>query len=207
MATFDDAQAFWDRRYADEGYIFGTEPNVFLASQAGLFRPGMAVLDVACGEGRNSVWLARQGCRVSGFDISPLALQKAIRLAENNSVDIRFERADIRTWEWAPAAYDAVVCIFIQFAAPEDRARLFRGFHATLKTSGLVVMQGYTPEQVEFGTGGPPDRSHMYTRAMLEAAFTDFDIVHVREHEAVLAEGAKHVGRSALIDFVARKRA
>jgi cyclopropane fatty-acyl-phospholipid synthase-like methyltransferase len=207
MATFDDAQAFWDRRYADEGYIFGTEPNVFLASQAGLFRPGMAVLDVACGEGRNSLWLARQGCRVTGFDISPLALKKAVRLAENNAIDIRFEQADIRTWEWAPAAYDAVVCIFIQFAAPEDRTRLFRGFHATLKAGGLVVMQGYTPEQVEFGTGGPPDRSHMYTRAMLEAAFADFDIVHVREHEAVLAEGTKHVGRSALIDFVARKRA
>lgn len=207
MATFDDAQAFWDRRYADTGYIFGTEPNVFLASQVELFRPGMRVLDVACGEGRNSVWLARQGCAVTGFDISPLALEKAARLAQNHSADIRFEQADIRSWEWDATAYDAVVCIFIQFAAPEDRARLFQGFRTALKAGGLVVMQGYTPEQVVLGTGGPPDRSHMYTRPMLEAAFTGFDIVHLREHEAVLAEGTKHVGRSALIDFVARKRA
>lgn len=207
MSAFDDAQAFWDKRYAAGEYIFGTEPNVFLASQGALFRAGMKVLDVACGEGRNSVWLAQRGCEVTGFDISPLALQKARRLAENNSVDIRFEQADIRTWEWVPTAYDAVVCIFIQFAAPADRARLFEGFRTSLQPGGLVVMQGYTPEQVELGTGGPPDRAHMYTRPMLEAAFAGFDVIHAREYEAVLAEGTKHVGRSALIDYVARKRA
>lgn len=204
--VFDDAQAFWDQRFAEPGYIFGTAPNAFLEGRSGLFRPGMRVLDVACGEGRNSTWLAGLGCEVEGFDVSPLALQKAEQLAEDLGVSVRLERADIREWEWIPESFDAVVCIFIQFAAPEDRARLFEGFHATLKPGGFVLMQGYTPRQLELGTGGPRDRAHLYTHELLERAFAAFDILHLEEHEAVLAEGTKHVGPSALIDLIARKR-
>lgn len=206
MPDFDDAQAFWDQRFAEPGYIFGTAPNAFLEAQAGLILPGMRVLDVACGEGRNGVWLAQRGCRVDGVDISPLALQKAARLAEEHGVDMRLERADIRQWEWKPDTYDAIICIFIQFAAPAERDRLFEGFLATLKSGGLVLLQGYTPRQLEYGTGGPRDLAHLYTRSLLERAFAAFDILHLQEHEAHLEEGTKHVGRSALIDLVARKR-
>jgi cyclopropane fatty-acyl-phospholipid synthase-like methyltransferase len=142
---------------------------------------------------------------VLGIDISPLALKKAERLAENHGVRARFQQADVRDWVWEPAAFDAVVCIFIQFAAPEERARLFQGFQTTLKPGGVLVLQGYTPKQVEYKTGGPPDAAHMYTRAMLEEAFAALRILHLREHEAILAEGTKHVGRSALIELVARK--
>jgi 2-polyprenyl-3-methyl-5-hydroxy-6-metoxy-1,4-benzoquinol methylase len=206
MPVFDDAQAFWDQRFAEAGYIFGTAPNMFLQSRAALFKAGMRVLDVACGEGRNSVWLAGQGCEVEGFDVSPLALQKAVRLAEDHKVSVRWERADIREWTWAPERFDAIVCIFIQFASPADRARLFEGFHTALRPGGIVLLQGYTPRQLEYGTGGPRDRAHLYTRELLEEAFSSFDILHLEEHEAILAEGTKHVGRSALIDLIARKR-
>jgi 2-polyprenyl-3-methyl-5-hydroxy-6-metoxy-1,4-benzoquinol methylase len=202
---FDDARTFWDQRFSAPEYIFGTQPNVFLTGQAGLFRSGQRVLDIACGEGRNSVWLARQGCDVVGIDISPLALKKARRLAENGNVRVQFREADVREWEWSPAAFDAVVCIFIQFAAPAERQRLFEGFKATLRPGGVLVLQGYTPKQVEYKTGGPPDAAHMYTREMLELAFAELEILHLREHEDTLAEGTKHVGRSALIDLVARK--
>ena len=71
---FDDARAFWDQRFSAPDYIFGKEPNRFLVSQAKWLRPGMRVLDVAAGEGRNAVWMARQGCEVLGIDISPLAI-------------------------------------------------------------------------------------------------------------------------------------
>lgn len=206
MAAFDDAQRFWDERFAAPGYIFGTEPNRFLAGQAGLFGRGQAVLDVACGEGRNSVWLARQGCDVTGIDVSPLALQKARRLAEEQAVSVTFEQADIRTFDWGGERFDAIVCIFIQFAAPADRERLFTGFLDTLKPGGIVVLQGYTPRQLEYRTGGPGDLSHLYTRDLLEAAFGAFEILLLEERDDVLDEGTKHVGRSALIDLVARKR-
>jgi cyclopropane fatty-acyl-phospholipid synthase-like methyltransferase len=206
LPAFDDAQAFWDQRFAEAGYIFGTLPNVFLKSRDVLFTPGMRVLDVACGEGRNSVWLATQGCAVEGFDISPLALAKARRLADERHVSVRFVQADIREWPWAPDQVDAIVCIFIQFASPEDRARLFEGFRTTLKPGGTVLLQGYAPRQLDFGTGGPRDPAHLYTPELLQEAFAGFDILHLEEHEEVLAEGTKHVGRSALVDLVARKR-
>ena len=202
---FDDAQAFWDQRFSAPEYIFGVGPNLFLASQAALFRAGQRVLDVACGEGRNSVWLAQRGCEVLGIDVSPLGLQKARQLAENKHVHIAFQQADLRAWDWAPAAFDAVVCIFIQFAAPRERQRLFEGFKTTLKPGGVLVLQGYTPKQVEYKTGGPPQAEHMYTEGMLRDAFVGMEILHLREHEDNLAEGTKHVGRSALIDLVACK--
>ena len=202
---FDDAQAFWDQRYRAPEYIFGTEPNRFLVSQAALFHRGQRVLDIACGEGRNSVWLAQRGCRVLGIDISPLALKKARGLADDNKVEVEFQQADVRQWRWHPGELDAVVSIFIQFAAPAERASLFEGIQRALKPGGVLVLQGYTPRQLEYKTGGPPDAAHMYTESMLRQAFAGMELMHLREHEDTLAEGTKHVGRSALIDLVARK--
>jgi cyclopropane fatty-acyl-phospholipid synthase-like methyltransferase len=205
MADFDDARAFWDARFAAPEYIFGTEPNQFLVREASRLAPGAEVLDMACGEGRNAVWLAGRGCQVTGFDVSPLALDKARRLAATKQVQVEWLQADVRTWEWAPAAFDAVACIFIQFASPAERERLFAGFRETLRPGGLVLLQGYTPKQLEYRTGGPGEISHLYTEAMLREAFDGWDILQLREYEADLAEGTKHVGRSALIELVARR--
>jgi len=202
---FDDAREFWDQRFAAPEYIFGTEPNAFLSAQAQRFKRGDRVLDVACGEGRNSVWLASLGCEVTGIDISPLALAKAGRLADSRGLKIEYKEADIRAWQWQAARFDAVACVFIQFAEPAQRTRLFEGIETTLAPGGLLVLQGYTPKQLEYKTGGPPQADHMYTQALLQEAFRNLDILHLHEHEDILTEGTKHVGRSALIDLVARK--
>jgi len=204
---FDDSRQFWDKRFASEDYVFGTAPNVFLASQNQWFKPGVRVLDFACGEGRNAVWLAQQGCEVVAIDISPVAIEKARRLAAEHGVHVEFELVDVRDWRWPPNAFDAVVSIFIQFAAPAERAQLFAGFVTTLRPNGVLVLQGYTPKQLQYKTGGPPQAEHMYTHAMLREAVTGLEIVHIREHDDVLSEGTKHVGMSALIDLVARKSA
>ncbi len=204
---FDDARAFWDTRYATSEYIFGREPNRFLVAQRALFTAGAQVLDVATGEGRNARWLAQLGCRVTAIDVSPLGLAKARQLAVESGFDIAFEEADVRTWTWPEGQFDAVVAIFIQFAAPADRERVFEGMKRALRPGGVVVLQGYTPKQLAYKTGGPPQAEHMYTERLLRDAFADMDILHLREHEDVLAEGSKHVGRSALVDLVARKRA
>ena len=204
---FDDARQFWDQRFASEDYVFGTAPNAFLASQSQLFKPRVRVLDLACGEGRNAVWLAQQGCEVVAIDISPVAIEKARRLAAARGVHVAFELVDVRDWHWPPSAFDAVVSIFIQFAAPAERAELFAGFVATLRPNGVLVLQGYTPKQLQYKTGGPPQAEHMYTEGMLREAVAGLEIVHIREHDDVLSEGTKHVGLSALIDLVARKPA
>ncbi len=204
---FKDAQAHWNARFAGEDYHFGTAPNVFLAFQESLLRPGSSALCVADGEGRNSVWLARHGLRVTAFDISPVGVEKARRLAREAGVEVDYRVADINRWDWDAAAYDLVVVIFIQFLAPAERTRVFEGIARAVAPGGYLVMQGYQPRQVEYGTGGPPIPENMYTEALLRDAFRDLEILHLAEHDDVLDEGPRHRGMSALIDLVARKPA
>ena len=200
------AQARWNARFAEPGYLFGTVPNRFLASQAQRLHAGQRALAIADGEGRNGVWLATQGLDVTAVDFSPVALAKARVLAEGAGVSLTALEADIGAWTWPEAAFDVVAAIFIQFAAPELRAAIFRGIHTTLRPGGLVMLQGYRPEQLAYGTGGPPHAENMYTAALLRSAFADMDILHLAEHDSPLAEGNGHAGMSALVDLVARKR-
>jgi 2-polyprenyl-3-methyl-5-hydroxy-6-metoxy-1,4-benzoquinol methylase len=198
-------QNIWDERYSSDAFIFGTAPNAFLASQAHLLRPGMTCLSVADGEGRNGVWLARQGLDVTAIDYSPVGVEKAKRLAQQNGVTVHFEVADVRTWDWGADRFDVVVAIFVQFATPDERKDLFRHMQEALKPDGLLILQGYTPKQVDYKTGGPPQAEHLYTEAMLRDAFGQMDILHLKAHEEVIKEGTQHAGHSALIDLVARK--
>jgi 2-polyprenyl-3-methyl-5-hydroxy-6-metoxy-1,4-benzoquinol methylase len=202
---YTDAQATWDKRYTRDGYLFGTLPNAFLAGQAMRLNPGQRALCVADGEGRNSVWLARQGLKVSAFDISPVGVEKARKLAEMQRVDVDYEVSDVAGWRWPEAQFDVVAAIFVQFADPELRGFMFKSMLGALKPGGLVLLQGYTPKQLEYKTGGPPQVEHLYTEAMLRAAFAACEIIELRAHESEIDEGSQHSGISALIDLVARK--
>jgi cyclopropane fatty-acyl-phospholipid synthase-like methyltransferase len=205
--TTNEAQLRWNERFAAPGYLFGTAPNRFLESQHALLKPGARALAVADGEGRNGVWLARQGLKVTAVDFSPVALAKAQALAKEHGVAIETIEADLAAWSWPQRAYDLVVGIFIQFAPPALRAKFFEGMKKALVPGGLLLLEGYRPKQLEYKTGGPPDAENMYTRALLESAFGDMEILHLREYDAEIAEGAGHKGMSALVDLVARKRA
>ncbi|MFN4326842.1 MAG: SAM-dependent methyltransferase [Azonexus sp.] len=202
-----DHEAFWSARYRDAGedYLFGTAPNKFLAQQAARFGADMHVLSVADGEGRNAVWLAEQGCRVTATEISPVALEKARKLARARHVEVAWQQADILHWEWPVEAYDAVVGIFIQFATPAEQPRQIGGMKRAVKPGGLLFLQGYTPKQLAFRTGGPSTADNLYTAELLREWFADWEIVSLHEHEDTIEEGTAHVGRSALIDLVARK--
>ena len=204
---FPDPAGTWNRRFAEDGFLFGTEPNAWLRGQAGAWQPGQRVLSVADGEGRNSVWLAGRGLRVDAFDIAEVGVAKARRLAAAQGVEVNFAVADCDGFAWPEAAYDGVAAIFVQFADPALRARLFGHIRRCLKPGGTLVLQGYTPRQLVYRTGGPPIESHLYTEALLREAFADLDIVELRDYEAELAEGSGHSGRSALIGLVARRPA
>lgn len=203
----EDARRFWDQRYEGEAYRFGEEPNAFLARQAHRLGPGQTALAVADGEGRNGVWLARQGLRVLSTDISPRAIAKARALAARHGVEIDARLADLDAWDWPVGTMDVVVAIFIQFAGPEARARHFAALKAALKPGGLLLLEGYRPEQIAYGTGGPGVVENLYTEALLREAFSDLEILELTAYDAVLAEGDAHAGPSALIDLVARKPA
>lgn len=195
----------WDARFEGAEYVYGTEPSAFLKAQAGYVRPGNTVLAVADGEGRNSVFLAKNGARVTAFDSSRVALEKAAKLARDNGVNVDFRFADIQAWDWGGTSFDVVAAIFIQFAPPPVRAAIFRGLHAALRPGGVLLLHGFAPRQVEYGTGGPPNADFMYDLPMLGQAFEGYEILHQDDYDQDIHSGTGHNGRAALIDFVARK--
>jgi SAM-dependent methyltransferase len=197
-------QGRWETRFGSPGYLFGTEPSAFLKAQAHRLRARASALSVADGEGRNGVWLAERGLDVLTIDYSPTALAKAQKLAQERGVRLRTEVADVTAWRWPTAAFDVIVAIFIAVDAA-DRPAFFANLKAALKPGGLLLMQSYRPEQLNYKTGGPPDAARMCTRDILQAAFGDLAELDIREHDSVLDDGTAHVGMSALIDLVATK--
>ena len=202
-------EAMWSQRYREVGddYLFGTAPNGYLARHVGLFASCQAVLCVADGEGRNSVWLAERGFVVTATDISEVALEKARKLAAARGVTVSARKADILSSDWPVAAFDAVVAIFIQFAGPVEREVLFRRMKDAVRPGGVLLVQGYTPKQIEYRTGGPSAVENLYTEAWLRRCLADWAILRIDEYEDELSEGSGHCGRSALIGVVARRPA
>jgi SAM-dependent methyltransferase len=195
----------WEERYRVADYVFGTEPNYFLASCRALLPASGRALAVADGEGRNGVWLVEQGLDVLSLEFSPSALRKAEALAKQRGVAVTFLRADVHTWDYPAAAFDVVVEIFTQFSSPAERATKWAGMRRALKPGGLLIIQGYTPKQLQYGTGGPKELENLYTRAMLEDAFRDFPEGTIVEEEVEMREGTRHSGMSAVIGLTAHK--
>jgi cyclopropane fatty-acyl-phospholipid synthase-like methyltransferase len=195
----------WETRFAGPEYLFGTAPNEFLRSQARLLPAHGNALAVADGEGRNGVWLAEQGLDVLSVDFSPKAQAKAQALAKARGVTLRTEQVDLINWTWPTEAFDVVAAIFIQFVAPQERKPIFAGIRQALKPGGLLLLQGYRPEQLAYKTGGPSQIENLYTRATLAEAFAGFSDLKISEHDSMTQEGAGHAGMAALIDLVGHK--
>ena len=195
----------WEARFSATEYIFGTAPNAFLAAQKPLLPPVGRALAVADGEGRNGVWLAEQGLEVLSLDFSPTAQAKARALAQARNVALTTELADATTWRWPEAAFDVIVVIFTQFANPTERSQMFAGIRKALRPRGLLLMQGYTPRQLQYGTGGPKQIENLYTRDLLEREFASLSELQIEERDCDMREGSAHAGMSAVIELVGRK--
>ena len=206
-----DQNSIWSKRYSSVGkdYLFGTEPNRFLARREQLLQTGHNAISIADGEGRNSVWLAELGLEVTGIEISAVAIEKARHLAAARKVKVDLIQADMLSPSWPPLeiqeAFDWVVGVFIQFVGPEWRERQFEVMKQLTRPGGHIILQGYTPKQLEYDTGGPSAVENLYTDDILKTAFSDWQIQELVEYEDSIAEGSAHVGRSALIGMVARK--
>ncbi len=201
----------WSKRYREIGdqYLFGTEPSHFLANRADLFKQGESAILLADGEGRNSVWLAEKGLDVTAIEISPVALEKAKKLASTRNVDINFVQSDMLFHDWDEAnfiaKFDWVVGIFIQFVGREGMALQFQVMKEITRPGGRVLLHGYTPKQLEYKTGGPSDINNLYTGQLLTDAFSDWKIEELIEYEADICEGVGHNGHSAIIGIIAQK--
>lgn len=195
----------WNERYSQPGFLFGIDPAAFLVEQQTYLKRGEKALAIADGEGRNSVFMAEKGMIVTAQDASDVAIDKAQGFASSREARVNYQLADLRSWDWPDAEFDLAVAIFIQFAEPAFRDKIFAGLKKSLKPGGVLLLHGYTPKQIEYGTGGPPTAATMYTTELLQDGFADMEILRLEEYDKHIDEGKGHSGISALIDLVARK--
>lgn len=153
--------AAWDRRYADRELVWTGEPNRFLVAEAAALPPGRA-LDVACGEGRNAVWLAERGWQVAGVDFSEVGLEKARELAKSRDVQARWVAADLLDYTPEPRAFDLVLVFYLQVSAARRRA-IVRTVAEAVAPGGLFLLVAHDSSNLEHGHGGPQNPAVLYS--------------------------------------------
>jgi 2-polyprenyl-3-methyl-5-hydroxy-6-metoxy-1,4-benzoquinol methylase len=199
---------FWDDRYDESDYAYGTTPNQFLTEQQHRLKPGMKTLVVGDGEGRNGVWLATQGLDVLSIDLSPVGLEKAQALANQHQVQIQTQCADLTTWDWVVAEYDLIVSIYVHFA-PEIRQQIHRSMLQALKPGGVIILEAFNLEQLqyqqEYNSGGPSVPAMLYEPEMLRQDFASGEIVKLTETITELHEGQYHEGKASVVRLVLQR--
>lgn len=192
----------WNQRYADEDYIYGTDPNAFLAEHADiLIGP---VLSLAEGEGRNAVFLASLGLTVHGVDGSEIGLAKAQKLAHAKGVEIQTEVSDLGLFEPPVNHYGSVVSISAHLPST-IRNRLYPLVEQCLKPNGIILLEAYSENQITRETGGPKDLDMLMTCAKVEREFPNCEPILLRELEREVWEGKYHTGMASVVQFIARK--
>jgi 2-polyprenyl-3-methyl-5-hydroxy-6-metoxy-1,4-benzoquinol methylase len=191
----------WDDRYSAEHYIYGTTPNTFLATNAARIAKGK-VLCLAAGEGRNAVFLATMGYTVTAVDASSVGLQKAQRLASKSGVSITTIHSRLEDFDLGLAAWDGIVSIFCHLP-PLIRRIMHRKVVAGLRPAGVLLLEAYTPRQLNHGTGGPPTLELMISAAQLSDELSGLTFVRLKELEREVNEGTHHTGVASVVQVIA----
>lgn len=185
---------FWDQNFSIGGYKYGTAPNAFLVEQQQRFQPGSAVLVPGDGEGRNGVWLAQQGHRVTAMDGSAVGLHKAQALATERGVAVHTVLGDLADWTPEPRSFDAVVLVFVHLP-PAIRVGAHRRLAAALRPGGWLLLEGFHPQQLQHRSGGPKDPAMLFTPELLRDDFAGLlEEKLAWEGEVALDEGPGHQG-------------
>ena len=195
----------WDERFGAAEPIFGTKPNAYLEAQTKHLKPGMGVLVPGDGYGRNGIWLAKQGFRVHTVDLSPVGVERARKAAQSAGVVMTIEQADLSTWKWPEREFDAAAAIFLHLP-PEARHKVHSSMLRALKPGGIAIVQAFTPEQLQYSSGGPKQVDLLYSAELLRKDFDGAEIVELAEKHVQLEEGHKHSGMGAVVQGVFRAR-
>jgi SAM-dependent methyltransferase len=190
----------WDERYSQSGYVYGTEPNEFLAEAAARIPLG-PVLSLGEGEGRNAAYLASLGHRVTAVDQSEVGLAKAQRLAAERGLTIETLPADLADFPIQPGAWSGIVSIFCHLPR-RIRVPLYAAAVRGLQPGGVFVLEAYTPQQIGRGTGGPQDPDMLVSLANLTAELAGLELVHACELEREVREGAYHTGVASVVQVI-----
>jgi SAM-dependent methyltransferase len=193
----------WNQRYAQPEFVYGTKPNDFVAEVASQI-PAGPVLCLAEGEGRNAVFLAQNGRRVTAVDASAAGLAKAQTLAQARNVAIAAQVVDLADYRIEPSTWAGIVATWMHLP-PALRQDVHAQVVAGLRPGGVYVLEAYTPAQLAFGTGGPKDRTLLMTLAALRDELRGLDFVVGRECERTVIEGTGHTGRGAVVQVLARR--
>lgn len=193
----------WDQRYSTETYAYGIEPNDFLVSMLDKL-PAGKVLCLGDGEGRNSVWLAEQGFDVTAVDLSEVGLAKANKLAKSRGVNITTVHKDLADYDIGVERWDVIVSIFCHLP-PSLRADVHRRCKMGLRQGGMLLLEAYTPMQIDYKTGGPPTADMMMDVQSLSDEFIGMEFLHLRERIREVIEGEFHNGTGAVVQVLGKK--
>jgi len=197
-------QKMWDERFGQAEPVYGEHPNAYLRAQVLRLTPGGKALVPGDGYGRNGMWLARQGFRVTTVDLSPVGVERARKSAQAAGLAMSIEEADLATWTWPDSKFDVVASIFLHLP-PDLRPQIHAQMLAALKPGGLLIIEAFTPAQLRHSSGGPKQLELLYTAEILRKDFAEAKELELLEVEIDLDEGRMHRGPAAVVHGVFRK--
>lgn len=196
---------FWNERYSQPTFLYGEQPNEFLRETTPVLKPGSRVLSLGEGEGRNAVWLAKNGHRVTAIDQSEVGRDKALQLATSHQTTIDYLLQPVESGDWIAGFWDAIVNIFCHLPSA-NRHRVYAGIHQSLKPGGYFISEQFSPEQLSYQSGGPKDADMLVTPDEIEQVFrTGYEIIRLEGCVIQLDEG-HHAGAGSVTRVVVRKQ-
>jgi len=200
----------WDERYKDHEFAYGKDPNLFFKEWLPEFETG-SILMPADGEGRNGVFAARLGWKVTSFDLSVEGQSKALKLAKENRVALDYIVGDLEHLKFERESFDAIGLIYAHFSA-EKKSIFHSKLNDYLRPGGIIILEAFSKRHIHFleldpKVGGPKDINMLYSKAEIIADFKNYEVVLLEEEEILLAEGKYHIGTGSVIRFVGRKAA
>jgi SAM-dependent methyltransferase len=193
----------WNERYSSPEFAFGTEPNQFFKEQLDKLQPGNLLLP-ADGEGRNAVYAAKKGWKVTAFDLSYEAKNKAMKLAEIKQVSIDYLVSDIENIKFPELYYDAIALVYIHFTV-EKREAYHKKLIKWLKPGGIIIIECFSKEQLRYNSGGPKDESMLLSKELVAKDFSELEILKLDQEIIFLQEGKYHQGEGSVVRLVAKK--
>ncbi len=198
------SQNFWNSRYLEQGFAYGINPNDFLVEMARHIEPYSDILCLAEGEGRNAVFLAGLGHRVTAVDFSESGIKKTQRLARKKAVAVQTQLADLTQFDLGIEKWNAIVSIWCHLPSVA-RADLHHRCFRALEPGGVFILEAYTPSQLNRDTGGPKEADLLMSLDQLKRELGGFDLMHGIETTRPIHEGKYHKGLSDVVQVVARK--
>ncbi|OMQ11674.1 bifunctional 2-polyprenyl-6-hydroxyphenol methylase/3-demethylubiquinol 3-O-methyltransferase UbiG [[Flexibacter] sp. ATCC 35103] len=199
----------WNDRYSSEEFAYGEEPNKYLKEQLEKLKTGN-ILFPAEGEGRNAVFAARLGWKVSAFDISAEGKNKALKLAKTNNVEIDYQVGELETLNYQTEQFDAIALIYAHFPA-DIKSSIHKTLETYLRKDGVIIFEAFSKKHLEYlavndKVGGPKDIESLFSIEELQSDFPNYEIIELEEKEIELNEGLFHNGKGSVIRFVGKKK-